>query len=140
MVHYRSLTKFQRSNKEQLQYRLPSLVAVLLLSAMPPTGLEISTCLFKSIFGLPGPACGLIRSMSSFLHLNLPLSFNYHPLVFVILSCLFFSLVTNQTSINFSEKRWMPQGLGAILSFPFLIFAFLIVWILRIATRSSHLY
>ena len=47
---------------------------------LPPRGLPLSFCLFHQATGLPCPACGMTRSVTSILHNQWALSWRYHPL------------------------------------------------------------
>jgi len=42
-------------------------------------------CLFKAIFGIPCPTCGIARSLVAISHFDLASAFYYNPLVFVSL-------------------------------------------------------
>ena len=54
---------------------------VCLLSSLflPPDGLGVTVCWFKSCFGLPCPGCGLTRSVTCISHLEFVKAWNYHP-------------------------------------------------------------
>jgi hypothetical protein len=63
---------------------------------LPSDGMGVPLCMFKRLFSLPCPGCGLTRSVSSVLHGDLLRSWSYHPLgiFFVGIGLLFvFNLV-----------------------------------------------
>lgn len=127
-----SLRKFANFNPRIIRYRLPSLLAILIIVMMPPDGFGFSVCLFQHLFGLPCPACGLTRSMASILHFEWVKSFLYHPLGGIVLAYLVICLVTNQPDYFKSKLVANRKIWQRVFSYQFLFFLFLAVWIARI--------
>lgn len=127
-----SLRGFANFNPEAIRYRLPSLLAILVIMVMPPDGFGISICLFQHLFDLPCPACGLTRSMTSILHFEWVKSFLYHPLGGIVLAYLVLCLVTNQPDYMKSKLVAKRKIWQQLFSYQLLIFLFLGVWIARI--------
>jgi len=112
----------------ELRFRLPSFLAIMVLMILPARGIGISTCIFLNLTGIPCPLCGLTRSMSSFLDFKIVDSFAYHPLGAVILIFLVICLVTNQP--DYLKTRIKIGHVFFSARFLFLIFT--VTWILRL--------
>ena len=74
--------------------RVAQITALILLMVgiiLPSGGLGVPLCMFKRVFSLPCPGCGLTRSVSSVLHGDFLKSWHYHPLgiFFVAVALLF---------------------------------------------------
>ena len=74
--------------------RVAQIIALILLMLgiiLPSGGMGIPFCMFKRVFRLPCPGCGLTRSVSSVLHGDFLKSWHYHPLgiFFVAVALLF---------------------------------------------------
>ena len=85
--------------KAQVTVLLMLLVGIIL----PSSGMGIPLCVFKHLFSLPCPGCGLMRSVSSVLHGDFLKSWGYHPLgiFFVAAAVLFvFNLVMPRRSLS----------------------------------------
>tara|TARA_B110000438_G_scaffold213382_1_gene205615 strand:+ start:1118 stop:1540 length:423 start_codon:yes stop_codon:yes gene_type:complete len=85
--------------KAQVTVFLMLLVGIIL----PSSGMGIPLCMFKHLFSLPCPGCGLMRSVSSVLHGDFLKSWGYHPLgiCFVAVAVLFvFNLVMPRRSVS----------------------------------------
>jgi len=55
-------------------------IAALLLSfLLPPDGMGVPLCWFKSLYGHPCPGCGLSRSLTCISHLQFGKAWTYHP-------------------------------------------------------------
>lgn len=62
-------------------------------------GLKINGfCIFKKVFNLPCPVCGLTHSINSVLHLNIAESLHFHllgfPIVIFLLILIFYRIIT----------------------------------------------
>jgi hypothetical protein len=63
--------------------RIAQVIALILLMLgmiLPSGGMGIPLCMFKRVFSLPCPGCGLTRSVASVLHGDFLKSWSYHPL------------------------------------------------------------
>ncbi|MFP6586915.1 MAG: DUF2752 domain-containing protein [Pirellulaceae bacterium] len=74
--------------------RIAQVIALILLVLgiiLPSGGMGIPLCMFKRMFSLPCPSCGLTRSVASVLHGDFLKSWGYHPLgiFFVAVALLF---------------------------------------------------
>jgi hypothetical protein len=68
-----------------------ALILLLLGFLLPSDGLGAPLCMFKRMFSLPCPGCGLTRSVSSVLHVDFMKSWSYHPLgIFFVGAVLLF--------------------------------------------------
>lgn len=111
--------------------RLISLVILLGVLWLPADGLGTSWCPFFILTGVPGPLCGLTRSLGSFLHLKFGAGLGYHPLGALVLFVLVFGAVTNRT-IRF--EGWLggeSEAAGRRWTAALVIGAFLVTWIVR---------
>jgi len=82
----------------QKQYiRILAMLSVLVLALIPSEGFNVILCPMQNIFGLPCPACGITRSMSSLLNLDILHSFQYHPLGIVVLAVIITALIMNHS-------------------------------------------
>lgn len=117
---------------ETMRYRLPSLLAIIIILMMPPDGFGFSVCVFQHLFGLSCPACGLTRSMASILHFEWVKSFLHHPLGVIVLAHLILTLVTNQPDYLKSKLAAKRKIWQRVFSYQFVIFLFLGVWIARV--------
>ena len=81
-------------------------------------------CLFKSVFGVPCPTCGMTRAVMSLARLDFGSAFRYHPLVFT-LPLLYWTVVTELEP--FKNKRLNKITVVSLIS------AFLAVWAVRLA-------
>ena len=74
--------------------RVAQITALILLMVgiiLPSGGLGVPLCMFKRVFSLPCPGCGLTRSVSSVLHGDFLKSWSYHPLgIFFVAATLLF--------------------------------------------------
>ncbi|MBT4692037.1 MAG: DUF2752 domain-containing protein [Planctomycetaceae bacterium] len=67
------------------------LIVLVIAIALPSNGMGMPLCMFKRLFSLPCPGCGLTRSVSSILHGDFLKSWSYHPLgVFFVATALLF--------------------------------------------------
>ena len=84
----------KHSTFDILFVRKAQVVALILLLVgffLPSRGMGIPLCMFKRLFSLPCPGCGLTRSASSVLHGDFLKSWNYHPLgIFFVVAALLF--------------------------------------------------
>ncbi|MCG8607863.1 DUF2752 domain-containing protein [bacterium] len=102
-----------------------------ILALLPSDGLRLSACLFNETFGLACPACGLTRSLSSLLHFEFIKSVNYHPLGFLVMGILLYSLLSTQ-SHHWLKQRAFKNKIDTVYSLKLIVSVFLLVWIIRI--------
>ena len=117
---------------DNLTYRLPSLVALAILAVLPSRGIGIDLCPFHYLFGVIYPFCGLVRSMSSILHLEFSQSFMFHPLGGIFLVYLVKCAITNKPGWGWispgpDRPRWL-RVVGRIA----VVAAVSSIWIIRI--------
>lgn len=73
------------------------------------------TCLFKRIFGISCPACGLTRSIRALLKLDIITSFKYNifgPIVFVIFITLILFMIKDIIKNENKTIKYMSKYLG----------------------------
>lgn len=135
-MNFGHILKKESSNyRKILRYRLPSFVVLIILSIVPSEGFGISTCLFNWLFKFPCPACGLSRSMSSFLNFEWSKSFSYHPLGFILLGFISLCIVTNDPYYLRSKFGLRNEIFKIVFSYKFLVLLFLIVWVVRLTNQ-----
>lgn len=101
------------------------------------TGLHGPPCMFRTLFGLPCPGCGLTRSIIALWHGEPTLSFRYHPLgipTMLGLACvaawsLAFALMPVSRPwlrriAQWPKKPWVGWAVAGLL---------MIVWFVRLA-------
>ncbi len=93
-------------------------------------------CLFKAVFNIDSPTCGMTRSVTSAAHMKFAESFNYHPLgipflVGVILYAAFLVFVRLKKSSNKVESFNDEAVVYRVLSKTFST-ALLLVWAYKI--------
>ncbi|MEQ8790919.1 MAG: DUF2752 domain-containing protein [Pirellulaceae bacterium] len=104
-----------------------AVVALVLSMFLPSDGLGITVCLFKSLYGLPCPGCGLTRSVTCISHLQFAKAWDYHPfgmLVYALFVANVVLIVVPKAGRE-SLKGWMavnepwlkPVYLAMVLSF-----------------------
>lgn len=99
---------------------ISTVAACALIALWTITGRE---CLFKSIFSIPCPTCGMTRAVISVMRLDFKSALGYHPLVFT-LPLLYLTVVTELEP--FKNKRLNRITVASLIS------AFLAVWAVRI--------
>ena len=114
------------------RYQLLALGGLIVLFLLPSDGLGLILCPLKNLSGLDCPACGLTRSLSSFLHLEFGRSFAYHPLGVFVLAGFLLALFPRMERANatgrFSDLyryRWQ-----------IVVTLFVVVWALRLFTGA----
>ncbi len=116
----------------QKQYiRFLALLSVLVLVIIPSEGIKFILCPMQNIFGLPCPACGITRSMSSLLSLDIWHSFRYHPLGIIVFAAIITAIIVNQSDflyIRLYKKVSIYQSL---------IVLFIITWLSRLIVFNS---
>jgi hypothetical protein len=135
-VRNAQLTRF---NHHWLAFRLPSLLALLALAAIPLSAIDIETCPFELLTGIPCPFCGLSRSVSCLLHVDIARSWAYHPLGIATLLFLVSCLITNKPDFfpALLEKR---TGLNIRGTTGWMVLlAFTIVWLVRLSLSGVYL-
>jgi len=114
----------KRTAFDFLFMRTPQVIAAIFLAVgvlLPSDGAGVVLCMFKRVFSLPCPGCGLTRSVSSILHGDLLKSWGYHPLglFFVgLMVLLTFNLVMPGGVVSkvrrFFDQRYDPLEIGLI--------------------------
>lgn len=111
----------------QKQYiRILALMSVLVLALIPSEGFNVILCPMQNIFGLPCPACGITRSMSSLLNLDVLHSFQYHPLGIIVLAVIITALIMNHS--DFLNIRVYKK----VSIYHSLFILFIITWLIRL--------
>ena len=116
----------------QFKFRLPAIAGLVVLFLLPSDGLNITICWFKMLFGLPCPACGLTRGMSSLLHFEFYKSFLYHPLSVLVLAYLFILAISNQTDYLKKAVQHLSDKYTYLFSFKFIAILFICLWIFKL--------
>ena len=114
----------KRTAFDFLFVRTPQVIATLFLVMgvlLPSDGAGVVLCMFKRVFSLPCPGCGLTRSVSSILHGDLLKSWGYHPLGFFfvgLMVLLAFNLILPGSVVSmvrrFFDKYYDPLEVGLI--------------------------
>lgn len=112
-----------------------SLAAIIISFIIPSNGTGINMCYIKWLFDLPGPGCGLSRSISSISHLKFSQSFMYHPFGFIVYPVLVFLALYNFFPVKLRIKvktllRENNRPLGTF--YLILVYSFLLHGIIRI--------
>ncbi|ADL41515.1 hypothetical protein COB47_0151 [Caldicellulosiruptor obsidiansis OB47] len=90
-------------------------------------------CLFRSIWGIPCPGCGMTRALLAVLKGNLLAAFYYHPLcVVVILYPVIYIIFKVRKSKQIFDV-WKNKALKTIIRL------FLFVWIIRMIFFFPHI-
>ena len=79
-------------------------------------------CIWKTIFGIPCPGCGMTRAWLAAFRLDMKAAFSYHPMFWSVPIVVFYLCFEEK----FLPKRW------AHLLFIFIAAGFLLQWILKI--------
>lgn len=116
----------------EMKFRLPALLGIMSLILVPSDGFDMSLCLFYSIFQIPCPACGLTRSMSSFLNFDILQSLYYHPLGSIVLIYLIVTALTNQPDFLRQKFQHKSVMLSNIFTFKFISVLFILAWIAKL--------
>lgn len=127
-----SLTILTRFDFQGLTYRLPAGTAITLSAALPSDGLGIAFCPFLALTSLPCPGCGLTRSLSSLLHMEVLKSWHYHPVGIPVFGVLVFMLVANRLPGSNVFPQKVQPFFSRVFNWKFVALTFLIVWILRL--------
>jgi hypothetical protein len=114
-----------------MQFRWIVALLLVILAFLPSDGLGISVCPFNQIFGLPCPTCGLTRSVSSLLHLEVSKSVQYHPLGFLVLGALLAGLLPAK-AFRLLKQLALDKNIDVKWSLSLSASVFLLVWIIRI--------
>lgn len=100
---------FEAARRVIKSYRTPILAIVIFL--IVSITLTESTCVLRTITGIPCPGCGLTRATLSILRLNFSVAFRYNPMVFVIWPVAFFLLYKYLRSREYRKsftKKYTP--------------------------------
>ena len=124
---------------EQIRFRVPALVALVIVVFLPSEEMGVLLCPFSFLFDLPCPACGLTRSMSSLLHLELGKSFFFHPLGGLVVLFLVTCLFTNRPDrlvwrVHLNERFQIP-----VFTLRNVVVLFLAVWCQRMVLSVTVL-
>ncbi|MFQ5603189.1 MAG: DUF2752 domain-containing protein [bacterium] len=114
------------------KHRLPSIAALLVVVSLPPEGIGVELCPFYWITDLPGPFCGLTRSMSALARLQFSQSLSLHPLGIYALLFLIQCAWTNDPTTKIAKISLSSNRLLEIFTFKMLACLFLIVWVVRL--------
>lgn len=128
---------FTRQARPGIRTRLPAIAALLILMALPSDGLDIPFCPLLYFADVPCPACGLTRSMSSFLHFDISKGLSYHPLGGLVLMCLLVVAITNRSTWPDSTFAQKYPMLAKLLDWKLAVGLFVFVWFLRFASGFS---
>ena len=98
-------------------------------------------CFFRLLTGIPCPACGMTRAVTSVLRGEIALAFSYHPLwiTLPLIALLGWASVHPQSfsrlldRIGISRKRWQR---AEVILCVLLLAAFLIVYLFRLCGGS----
>ena len=89
-------------------------------------------CLFKTIFSIPCPACGITRAFKLILNFKIIKSFSYNILAFPILIILITILILDIIDIIF-KKKYLNKFINLIIKNYYIIIILLILsWIINI--------
>ena len=111
----------------QKQYiRILALLSVLVLAFIPSEGFNVILCPMQNILGLSCPACGITRSLSSLLSMDVLHSFQYHPLGIIVLAAIITALIVNQ--YDFLYIRVYKN----VSIYHSLFILFILIWLIRL--------
>lgn len=89
-------------------------------------------CLFKNIFKIPCPACGMTRAIKEIINFNIIKSFSYNILTFPLILLLILIFIFNIIDIIFN-KQYIDKIIKTILNHYHIIIIILIIsWIINI--------
>lgn len=98
------------------------LVIITLLMLMVYNFLFGTVCIFKAIFGIPCPSCGMSRAWIEILNNNYKLAFHYHPLFWIVPVIVFLFLfkekISNKIWVLILSLIMMTYVIRMILYFP----------------------
>jgi hypothetical protein len=114
--------------------RLMSFTIVAVLACLPSDGLEMQSCPFLHVTGIPCPFCGITRSLSSFLHLEFAKSVSYHPLGLPVLAC--FAMVIWSGSVHVNIARFNLDLTSNRVQITVLAL-FFVIWFIRLGLSSG---
>ncbi|MCP4686033.1 MAG: DUF2752 domain-containing protein [bacterium] len=118
-----------------LRFRIPAVIALTILFCLPEDGIGISLCPFNFLTGISCPLCGLCRSMTCLMHLELQQSLAYHPLGIPVLLLLILIAATNRPDYLRSRVRLPGNMQAALFSGRALLIGAAVVWIFRLGSE-----
>jgi hypothetical protein len=89
-------------------------------------------CVYKNIFGIPCPGCGMTRSYSHLLEGDLQAAFYDHPLFLLVPIILILSIVLFRIKINTKAYKIVSSVLL------FIAFLFIVVYVVRMVLYFPH--
>lgn len=116
-----------KENKKLILSFLIILIFIILLFLIPVP------CLFKKVFNIPCPGCGLTRSFNAIINLNFIEAFNYNilgiPLFITIILLLIIIVIDVIKNTNNLEKIYN----NILLNYYYIIIIFIIIsWVVNI--------
>ncbi|MBN2221358.1 MAG: DUF2752 domain-containing protein [Vallitaleaceae bacterium] len=92
-----------------------------------------TSCVYKNIFGIPCPGCGMTRSYKALLKLDFQQAFYYHPLFFLV-PILFLFILVQFCLLKKKGKanRWIEWILYIMVGL------FLVVYVYRMILFFPH--
>lgn len=81
-----------------------TIIAAIILALWSFSG---TSCIFRSIIGLPCPACGMTRATIGLMKGNVSWAFKMNPAVFLVPIVFLFLFLEKALNINISFKWWM---------------------------------
>lgn len=89
-------------------------------------------CIFKKVFNIPCPACGITRAFKSILNLKIIESFSYNILAFPIIIILGIILISTIIDIIYN-KKYLDKIINKIINnYHLIIILLLLSWIINI--------
>ena len=136
------LPLFQKTDSELRIFQILSLLALLYVILVPPTGLGFSTCFFYNMTALPCPGCGLSRSVMNVFRLHFIDALLYNPFGYFAAGAIaFFALGAFFAPLNrlyLKRKSFFFKALIA-LAIPMLLFGTVrLVWIVKDPTSARN--
>lgn len=113
--------------------RFTATVLLLLTGLHPSDGIGVNLCPFRWHFGIPCPLCGLIRSMSAFMHGGFTAAWELHPLGPVVVAWLLAVLVIGRWDVVRQVAGDGHWKVGTAVRMAAWGAVFVCLWIVRLA-------